>query len=678
MKGAAEKAKWMKFFVISLLILGTVAFSSRIIKVVGDENFPPYEFVNEKGQPDGFLVDIMRAISNEVGVPFDITLMRWVDAQKALLEGRADVLEGMKVTEERKIVYDFGEEYFKIYTVGVVRIDSPIKSILNAKDRKIAVQMATAAHSWLLKNGFKNLIPVDDYEEAIRLVLIGKADMAAIGDVNTARWIIMKNGWQNELRITEDRINPAPYTFAVKKGNEELLARFNKALRELKRSGIFDKIYMKWFGEEIYRFQRIQRVLFYMIIGGVIVGAVLSIIFSILILKLKKGKEKLEEYAEELKALNEKLENTGKSLEDQTRKFQLLINLYSSISPSVNVDEFMEELLDISLKLIPECDRGSVILSRENMWEYVAVRGYKEKLKGFRIDPIYLYYADEEPKIIEKIGEYDRQFLPKDIARFYEEIGSLDIVRSIAVGIKVDNTIVGSIFLDATKDVEIPDQSLEIMRSIGKLASAFVSVKRYQEREQKYRIAAIRAMINLLEMRDPYTKGHSERVAMISARFAKILGFSQEEVDRIFWAGILHDIGKIGIPESVLNKPGKLDDEEFEIIKNHPVLSELALSGLEFLESLKPIIRSHHERWDGNGYPDGLKGEEIPLGARILAIVDAFDAMMSERPYRKALSLEEVKRELLKNAGKQFDPELVKIFINEVLPVVMSEERILG
>jgi len=93
---------------------------------------------------------------------------------------------------------------------------------------------------------------------------------------------------------------------------------------------------------------------------------------------------------------------------------------------------------------------------------------------------------------------------------------------------------------------------------------------------------------------------------------------------------------------------------------------------------LKPIIRSHHERWDGNGYPDGLKGEEIPLGARILAIVDAFDAMMSERPYRKSLSLEEVKRELLKNAGKQFDPRLVKIFVNEVLPVVMSEERILG
>ncbi len=669
-------AKWTSFFITLFLILSVLAFS-KVIRVVGDQNFPPYEFINEKGQPDGFLVDIMRAISNEVGIPFDITLMKWVDAQKALLEGKADILEGVKVTEERKIVYDFGEEYFKIYTVGVVRIDSSIRSILDAKDKKIAVQGATATHSWLLKNGFKNLVLTDDYEDAIRMVLIGEADIAAIGDVNTARWIIVKNGWQNELKITEDRINPASYTFAVKKGNKELLTRLNRALRELKRSGIFDKIYMKWFGEEIYRFQRIQRMLVYMIIGGVVFGAILSVIFSVLILRMKKGKVKLEEYAEELKRLNEKLENVRETLENQTRRFQLLINLYSSISPSVGVDKFMEELLDISLKLIPECDRGSVILSKGNMWEYVAVRGYKEKLKGFRIDPLYLYYADEEPKIIEKIGEYDRQFLPKEIARFYEEIGSLDIVRSIAVGIKVDNAIVGSIFLDATRDVEISEQSLEIMKSVGKLASAFVSVKRYQEREQKYRIAAIRAMINLLEMRDPYTKGHSERVARISARFAKALGFSQEEVDRIFWAGILHDIGKIGIPESILNKPSRLDEEEYEIIKNHPILSELALSGLEFLESLKPIVRSHHERWDGTGYPDGLKGEEIPLGARILAIVDAFDAMISERPYRKALSIDEVKKELLRNAGKQFDPKLVEIFVREVIPTVISEERTL-
>lgn len=672
MGNITTKIKWSKFFIALFLMINIVTFT-KVIRVVGDENFPPYEFVNEKGQPDGFLVDIMRALSNELGIPFDITLMKWTDAQKALLEGKADVIEGMKVTDERKILYDFGEEYFKIYTVGVVRIDSSIKSLQEAKNKRISVQMATATYSWLLKNGFKNLIPVDNYEEAIKLVLEGKADIAAIGDVNTARWIIMKNGWQDMLKITKDRINPASYTFAVKKGNKNLLMQFNKALKELKRSGIFDKIYMKWFGEEIYHFRKIQKILVYIITGIVIAG---FIMFSILVLRLKKEKEKLKEYAEDLKMLNEKLENIRKSLENQTKKFQLLINLYSSISPSSSVEEFSEKLLDISLKLIPECDRGSVVLSKEGkVWEYVAIRGYKEKLKGFRIDSIYLYHLDEEPRIIERIGEYNMVFLPEEIARFYEEIGSLDIVRSIAVGIKVDSMIVGNIFLDTTKDIEISEESIEIMKSIGKLASAFMSIKQYQEREQKYRISAIKAMVNLLEMRDPYTKGHSERVARIASLFARVLGLPQSEIDRIFWAGILHDIGKIGIPESILNKPGKLSDEEYDIVKKHPVLSEHALSGIEFLESLKPIVRSHHERWDGKGYPDGLKGEKIPLTARILAIADSFDAMTSDRPYRKALSIEEAKKEFLKESGKQFDPKLAEIFVNEVIFSVISEEK---
>ena len=166
-------------------------------------------------------------------------------------------------------------------------------------------------------------------------------------------------------------------------------------------------------------------------------------------------------------------------------------------------------------------------------------------------------------------------------------------------------------------------------------------------------------MANIIEARDPYTKGHSLRVAHYAKWIAKKLGLPEDECEKIFKAGILHDIGKIGIPDIVLLKPGRLTDQEYEIMKLHATFSHYIINSVESLKDFANIAAYHHERWDGKGYPKGLKGEEIPLGARILAIADAIDAMTSTRPYKKALSFEKAKEELFYNAGKQFDPNIV-------------------
>ncbi|TYB30740.1 MAG: HD-GYP domain-containing protein, partial [Candidatus Mcinerneyibacterium aminivorans] len=165
-----------------------------------------------------------------------------------------------------------------------------------------------------------------------------------------------------------------------------------------------------------------------------------------------------------------------------------------------------------------------------------------------------------------------------------------------------------------------------------------------------------------------YTRGHAERVTELSVKLAEEIGYEKEEIRTLKFGGILHDIGKIGVPAYILSKPSKLTDKEYDLMKRHPEIGATIVKDVEFLQPCLKIIRNHHERIDGNGYPDGIKGEQIPGLVKVLTIADAFDAMTTDRPYRKALSMEETKRRLLNNAGTQFDEKLVNIFIDKVIP----------
>ncbi len=181
--------------------------------------------------------------------------------------------------------------------------------------------------------------------------------------------------------------------------------------------------------------------------------------------------------------------------------------------------------------------------------------------------------------------------------------------------------------------------------------------------------STLRALVTTLEAKDPYTKEHSQRVTEWAVKIAKQMNLPEEEIDSLRFAAQLHDIGKIGIRDHILMKPGRLTPEEYEIIKKHPVIGEEIVSHLGLLPQEKAIIRHHHERWDGKGYPDGLQGEEIPLLSRILAVADAFDALTSTRPYRKAMSYEEALAELERNKWTQFDGRAV-----EALVKIISKE----
>lgn len=173
----------------------------------------------------------------------------------------------------------------------------------------------------------------------------------------------------------------------------------------------------------------------------------------------------------------------------------------------------------------------------------------------------------------------------------------------------------------------------------------------------------ITSFILALEARDIYSRNHSSRVSKFAAAIAEEMSLSHNGIAMIELAGLFHDIGKIGIPDKILLKPGKLDDDEFNIIKKHPVISEKICSPINYFSQLLPIIRHHHERIDGRGYPDKLVGTDIPLGARIIAVADAFDALTSNRAYRQAFTLERAFNILKEGAGTQWDKEIIQLFL---------------
>ncbi|RBW68190.1 HD-GYP domain-containing protein [Bacillus taeanensis] len=203
-------------------------------------------------------------------------------------------------------------------------------------------------------------------------------------------------------------------------------------------------------------------------------------------------------------------------------------------------------------------------------------------------------------------------------------------------------------------------------------------VKAVEQSYSKQIEGIVSGIITSLELKDPYTRGHSQRVANYSLILAEKTGrFTKEELQSFNYACLLHDIGKVNIPDTILMKPGRLTDEEFEIIKTHPTVGGKAVKAMDGLEWCVDVVRFHHERWDGSGYPDGLRGEAIPYTARIAAIADAFDAMTTSRSYRSALPSQTAYERIVEGSGTQFDPQLVEVFKSVYLQwvkIVKSDE----
>ena len=233
------------------------------------------------------------------------------------------------------------------------------------------------------------------------------------------------------------------------------------------------------------------------------------------------------------------------------------------------------------------------------------------------------------------------------------------------VALRTDQNIIGTIAVGRARGAQTEpfvEADVRLLKSIAEMGGTAIHRSRlYHDLQDSY-IEMVLTLGRALDARDAYTGGHSERLAKWAEATARMLGSRDDEIQDIHWGALLHDIGKIAVPDAILQKPARLTEEEWAIMRRHPVIGEEILRPVERLRGVARILRHHHERWDGTGYPDGLREETIPLGARILAVVDAYSAITDERPYKAARPHGEAVAELRRVAGVQFDPRIVEAF----------------
>ncbi|MCL5024893.1 MAG: HD domain-containing protein [Chloroflexi bacterium] len=240
-------------------------------------------------------------------------------------------------------------------------------------------------------------------------------------------------------------------------------------------------------------------------------------------------------------------------------------------------------------------------------------------------------------------------------------------IRALAVvPITADGAIVGSLMILYKDTHPFNEGTLAVLYSYANILRLINKLETALEQMMAPEMAMLHTLTEVLEARDGYTAGHSNSVSKYAGLIARQMGLSDPEAERVERAAMLHDIGKVGVPDAVLLKPGPLDDAEWSAICNHPSVGARILAPLEAFRKEADLLLHHHERWDGQGYPSGLKGNDIPLGARILAVADVFNALTSARPYRTAHSVEEAIAMLRKMAGVQLDPKVVEAFLSLV------------
>jgi HD-GYP domain-containing protein (c-di-GMP phosphodiesterase class II) len=233
----------------------------------------------------------------------------------------------------------------------------------------------------------------------------------------------------------------------------------------------------------------------------------------------------------------------------------------------------------------------------------------------------------------------------------------------LAVPLYTGSNLWGAIELSASAAASFDPADAHLVQTIADhIGGALLTAELYRELEQTY-VGTAAALAAALEAKDDYTADHAQSIADLAVEVGRELGLDPDALRDLRYGAIFHDIGKIAVPDAILHKPGKLTAAEFEVVKRHPVAGEQILAPVPFLAAVRRIVRHDHERWDGSGYPDGLRASEIPIGARIVFVVDAYHAMTSDRPYRKGMPEAEARLQLRAGAGSQFDPDAVNAFL---------------
>jgi len=363
------------------------------------------------------------------------------------------------------------------------------------------------------------------------------------------------------------------------------------------------------------------------------------------------------------------LKEAEDEIEDHVEDLEILLSFLLGIhefgvatSGIVEIDR-LAKLIVINATRLLRTEIGSLMLidKETNMLEIVAARGLPEELvKNIHI-PIGKGIAGKvveegEPILCENI-ETDKRFSKQSNDRYTSK-------SFVSVPLKVQNRVIGVLNINNKESKQkFDEKDLRLLTILAEQSARTIENAELYKHMQDTYLGTIQTLARAIDAKDPYTKGHSDRVTHYAVKIAREMNLSESAIRNIEYSALIHDIGKIGIQESILTKKGELSATEYEIVKMHPLIGESIITPVKFLNGIAPLILYHHERFDGKGYLEGLRGEAIPLGARIISVADAFDAMTSDRPYRKALTRKKAREELEKESGKKFDPQVIEAFL---------------
>jgi len=387
--------------------------------------------------------------------------------------------------------------------------------------------------------------------------------------------------------------------------------------------------------------------------------------------ELSAYNQQLQAYNEEVTAMNEELEESFEEIEELNYRFQKMISLISDIENlnTISEAEFLSKILNQAVAIVPEADFGSVYTFGDQYINFIDCIGYElESLKKRKIPNQAFYSQDSLIEIvdIEKIKTKNKKYMSSDEFEKLSDVSLNKHKEIMFFNLVINEEEKAGVSLDIknSSKKKFSDSSKKIFSAFYNIASSFYKMKEYNFLQDNFTKELISSTIKMLEMYDLYTRGHSENVADLSVEIAKEMELEQKKIDDIYWSGLVHDIGKMLIPLEILNKKSKLSDSEYQVIKEHPVLGSNALKSSKSLQHIAKYVRHHHEWWNGGGYPDGLKKDNIPLESQILCAADAWDAMNSKRTYREPLSYNHALAEIKDNKGIQFAPIVADALLN--------------
>lgn len=773
------------FGIIFLGFLATAAVAEqKTITIGGSHDYPPYSYINERGEAEGFSVDLSRAIAEILNEEVDFELEVWGNVRKSMENRRTGLIHDMVHSEERELVYDFSAPYYiSSYSVFAKKGSPDISTIEDLNGKRIIVVNGDIGHDYIQDQGIQGYIHlVDNYADAILLLEKGDFDYTMMDRLVGLYWIKTLGAENIELsKLSPFQLN---YCYAALSENSELILKINGALAILQQNGGYENIYSNWMIKIDPWATDQEQVIKYLLLVATPLVLILLILFSWSWTLKKSVRQKTKDLYDELqqrKRVEEELRSSEKALakEEELLRITLLsvgdgviatdqdgrITMLNQAAEKLtgwtekealtwDSQEVFKIIYEdtrkqyknpvfkaLATRAVVEFDENTVLITKDGQERLIAtsvapIKNKEGQIKGsvlvFRDVTVernnqkriaYLSYHDQ------LTGLYNRRYLEEELKRLDKQKNlPLTIVMADVNGLKLINDsfghatgdqllkkvaevikrgcraddivsrIGGDEFVillprsDTLKTEHIVGR-LQAMCSNEKVASIDISIsfgwatkhsdaedvldvfkkaEDYMYKRKLYESPSMRgktigAIIKTLHEKNKREEQHSHRVSAYCMEMGKALGLSEGDIQDLKTGGLLHDIGKIAINENILNKTEALTNEQWEEIKRHPEIGYRILSSVNDLAEIAEHVLAHHERWDGGGYPKGLKGAAIPLQARIMAIADAYDAMTSERAYRGALPEEIAIIELQKNSGIQFDPQLVRAFIISVL-----------